>query len=343
MINTVLGKKKIEDLGYILPHEHIFIDLTNEFSEPKNPEMAKICYDEISLKNVGYIKLNPYLMKDNFILDNEDIMTDELKIFKAHGGGTIIDNTNIGINRDPLKLKRMAEKTGVNIICGSGYYTGDTFPPDFSEKTENDIAEEILNEFKHGIGDSKIYPGIIGEIGTSKVISENEKKSLRGAAIACKELHAPMQVHLHPWGTTGIDVINILKPFNLDFEKVVICHTDVELNIEYMEKLLDMGVYVQFDNIAKEFFIPEAGGYADGPFASDRERCVCIKKLCDKGYASQILLSNDICLKQMLHNYGGLGFDYILVTFKEMMKFYGVSHSDINKIIFENTINWLKK
>ena len=299
MINTVLGKKKIEDLGYILPHEHIFIDLTNEFSEPKNPEMAKICYDEISLKNVGYIKLNPYLMKDNFILDNEDIMTDELKIFKAHGGGTIIDNTNIGINRDPLKLKRMAEKTGVNIICGSGYYTGDTFPSDFSEKRENDIAEEILNEFRYGISvglggqmsippsslrpqipkslndfsgtlggdatpqtyglggqDCKIFPGIIGEIGTSKVISENEKKSLCGAAIACKELHAPMQVHLHPWGTTGIDVINILKPFNLDFEKVVICHTDVELNIEYMEKLLDMGVYVQFDNIAKEFFKP---------------------------------------------------------------------------------------
>ncbi|MBQ0105879.1 MAG: hypothetical protein KBT47_07580 [Armatimonadetes bacterium] len=342
MINTVLGEKKIEDLGYILPHEHIFIDLTNEFAVPENPEFAKVCFDELSLETFGNIRLNPYLMKDNFILDNYDVMLNELKIFKAHGGNTIIDNTNIGINRDVNILKKISSESGVNVICGSGYYTGDTHPESINDKTEKDIAEEILSEFECGIDGTDIKPGIIGEIGTSKAITENEKKSLIGSALAQKELHAPMQIHLHPWGVTGLEVCKMLKPLDVDMSKIVICHIDVELNMDLLKKLLDYGVYIQFDNIAKEFFIPDPGAYADGPFASDRERAEILKKLCDMGYASQILLSNDVCLKQMLHKYGGWGFDYILVTFREMMKFYGVSEEDTNKILFDNPKNWLK-
>lgn len=341
MINTVCGQVNINDLGYILPHEHIFIDLTNEFSVPTDPEMAKICMEKLSLENYGYIRLNPYLMKDNFTLDDFDVLLEELKIFKARGGNTIIDCTNIGIKRDVKKLRDISLASGVNIICGSGYYTDDTFPEKINSLSEADIAKEIIDEIENGIDGTNIKPGIIGEIGTSKVITENEKKSLRGALLACIETGVPMQVHLHPWGTSGYEVVDILKSTNVDLKKVVICHTDVEINLEYMERLLDNGIYLEFDNIGKEFFIPEAGGYADGPFATDKERVFALIELCKKGYKDQLLIANDICIKQMLHKYGGFGFDHILRNIKAMMLFYGMPKEDVETILMDNPKNWL--
>jgi len=39
---TVCGEKKIEDLGVVLPHEHLFIDISNQFTEPVTPFGKKI-------------------------------------------------------------------------------------------------------------------------------------------------------------------------------------------------------------------------------------------------------------------------------------------------------------
>ncbi len=41
-INTVCGEKKISGLGIISPHEHIIIDLTNQFTQPEAEEKRKI-------------------------------------------------------------------------------------------------------------------------------------------------------------------------------------------------------------------------------------------------------------------------------------------------------------
>lgn len=39
---------------------------------------------------------------------------------QKYGGGTIVENTTYGIYRDVRFLKDAAEKTGVNIVSGTG-------------------------------------------------------------------------------------------------------------------------------------------------------------------------------------------------------------------------------
>ena len=67
-----------------------------------------------------------------------------------------------------------------------------------------------------------------------------------------------------------------------------------------------------------------------------------IKKIIDKGYEKQILISNDICLKSMLSNYGGNGYSHILDTVCLMAKENGISEEKYKSILSDNAWEFIK-
>ena len=61
---------------------------------------------------------------DNNRLEDVDLAIAELAAYKRGGGSTIVETSVVGLKRDPVGLKRIAEATGLNIICGTGWYIG---------------------------------------------------------------------------------------------------------------------------------------------------------------------------------------------------------------------------
>jgi phosphotriesterase-related protein len=173
---TVCDEKSIEELGAILSHEHIFIDISNQFTEPVTSFEKKLAYQKIAMSNLGYLRRDPYVVKDNLILSEYDVARDELLTFKDCGGQSIIDVTPIGICREPKQLQKLMDETGVNIIAGCGFYTHDTHPDDIEEKSVEDITELIMNDLLIGMDHTEARSGVIGEIGTSRQIHPNEKR-----------------------------------------------------------------------------------------------------------------------------------------------------------------------
>ena len=92
-----------------------------------------------------------------------------------------------------------------------------------------------------------------------------------------------------------------------------------------------MGIYVEFDNFGKEFYVSEKRR-----FAYDLERVKLLKALIDEGYGKQILLCNDICLKTMWRKYGGNGYSHILRTVKHMALENGIDERAYNSMLTEN-------
>jgi phosphotriesterase-related protein len=106
--------------------------------------------------------------------------------------------------------------------------------------------------------------------------------------------------------------------------------------------VLERGAYVEFDDFGKEFYIiSEAGDFAGGAFATDVDRVRCLKTLCGEGYAERILLTNDVCLKTMLHAYGGWGYDHVLANVAAMMRNEGIGPADIDRMLRKNPIAFL--
>lgn len=342
-VMTVLGPISGDRLGIVLPHEHIFIDLRNQFNEPEEISKRVLVNQQVDIDNLGILRENPYALKDNLLLSDFELAKRELEELKKAGGETVVDATGQNMGRDPCLLRNMAMATGINIVAGSGYYTHDTHSKEMDKKSIQEIADEIIEDFTVGIEESKVRAGVIGELGTSKEIHPNERKVLLAAAKAHVEIGAPIIVHIYPWGQNGREVVDVLSRRGVRLDKVVICHSDVSIDPEYMKDILSKGALIEFDNFGKEFSIPlkDRRGFIGGVFATDIERVRTIKFLVDEGFEKQILISNDICLKIMLHHYGGRGYDHILQNIVPIMIDEGITRDTIGLFIRENPKKWL--
>lgn len=126
-------------------------------------------------------------------------------------------------------------------------------------------------------------------------------------------------------------MIDILTNRGAKPDKICIDHVDVLLRPDYIRALLDRGVYVEFDNFGKEFYVNE-----ERRFAYDLERIKLLKRLIDEGYEKQILTCNDICLKTMWRKFGGTGYSHILNTVKLMALENGITEKQYMSILTEN-------
>lgn len=342
MLKTVCGQISREELGVVTTHEHVLLDLTGFYRELPVEGIPNPSTQKVEMWTLGTLNRDCYALKDNLLLDDEALQTEEIARFKAAGGSTVVDASLPGIGRDPLALRRIAEKTGLNIVMGTGYYVGDTHPEALSSMTEQEIANEMIRELEEGADGTDVCAGYIGEIGISEIFDEKERRVLRAAAIAQKTTGVAINVHINPWTVNGLEAADILLDAGVTPDRICISHIDVEDREDYVVGLLKKGVYVEFDNFGKEYYIRrEVRNSGYGLFVTDVQRVTFLKRLIDLGYLNQILLSCDLCLKQLLHAYGGWGYDHLLKNIVPMMEDEGITQEQIHTMLVENPANWL--
>jgi phosphotriesterase-related protein len=257
----------------------------------------------------------------------------ELKQFKSLGGVTVVDPTNIGIGRDPLTLREISHKSGLNIVMGAGYYLEDSHPERVSKMSVDDIANEIECEAIDGVGETGIRIGIIGEIGISAAFTDAEAKVLRASALAAVRTRLPLSVHLPGWERHAHRVLDIAEQAGLPPRCVVLCHMNPSFNDQaYQRELADRGAFLEYDMIGMDFFY--ADQQAQCPYDEDNARA--IRSLIEDGYIDNLLLSQDVFLKMMLTHYGGFGYGYILRHFVPRLHRHGVSDAQISLMLERN-------
>lgn len=339
-LKTVCGQLDRNQLGTVTTHEHVLLDLTAFYQKLPVKGIDDPATQKVEMWNLGILSRDCYALKDNLLLDNEAVATQELNYFKEAGGDTVVDASLPGIGRDPQALARIAKATGLNIIMGTGFYVGQTHPEYLDRMTDEEIAQLMVDELETGI--DGICAGYIGEIGISEIFDDKERRVLRAAAIASLKTGAAINVHINPWTTNGIEAADILLDAGVAPEKICISHIDVENREEYIYALLKKGVYVEFDNFGKEYYIRrEVRNSGYGLFVHDTDRVTLLKKMIDDGYLRQILLSCDLCLKNLMHCYGGWGYDHVLSNIVPMMEDEGITDEQIAIMLKENPADWL--
>ena len=334
MIQTVLGEIKESELGVCSSHEHIFIDMRGCVDITGNEPAC--FYDKVEMSNRCEVFADPYAILDNALLEGIDDAVEEMKYFKAHGGNTVIDCTLDEIGRDPVALAEVSKRSGVNVVVGCGHYYHKAHHPYVKKASVEELCEEMYHDITVGIGDTDIKAGVIGEIGTSAVMFEDEKRVLRAAGIVGAKTGKAVHVHTDLYTENGYEILDILTAEGMKPEKICIDHVDVLLRPDYIRDLLKRGCYVEFDDFGKEFYVNR-----ERRFAYDLERIELLKTLIDEGYGSKILVCNDICLKTMWKKFGGLGYAHILRTVKDMAVENGISEKVYESILTDNVRNFI--
>lgn len=264
LINSVSGPLKPEQLGRTLMHEHFLFGFCGYQGDA----------------TLGGFKEEEYTVA----------CVQAVEDARAYGVDTIVDATTNECGRNPRFLKKIADMTGISIICSTGYYFEAesafaywNFRKSFAD-IEQEIYEMMLTEVTEGIEGTGIKAGVIKLASSNGQITPVEETFFKAAARVQKETGVVIITHTQ-LGTMGPQQAELLIANGGIPEKIAIGHMCGNTDIDYQEAVLRQGVYVNFDRIGLE------GELFHTP--TDEQRMDIIKTLVDKGYGNKILLGHD--------------------------------------------------
>jgi phosphotriesterase-related protein len=342
-VNTVLGPVQPNALGVTLMHEHLFCDNYPKWNEPDAHSPARrrhLADAEFSLELLDEIRREPLdTLKDNLTLADPDVATREAMEFKIHGGGTIVDLSNVGLGRDPIGLVRVSRSTGLHVIAGCGYYVKLSHPLEVSKDSESLLARNIVRDIVEGIEGTSVKAGIIGEIGISYAPHPDEKKVLRASCAAQKKTGVPISLHCSRLSRADyLELLDIVEGEGCDPSRLVFGHldrtVDGKIDVSVHKTIGKRGAYVQYDGFGSESYFSVHGAMFQNP--QDYSRVEALLELKRAGLLSRILLSHDVYLKHHLRAYGGWGYAHILKTVIPMFKRHGFTDADLSQILVQN-------
>lgn len=293
MIQTVLGNITKENLGNTLAHEHFILDLN------------WVRHDDVS-----------------YILDVDEVVPEILLAMKQ-GIQSVFEVSTIDMKRDVEKLKQISLKTGLNIVCSTGFYLSEYHPKFLSEASKEQIADIFISELTIGIDNTDIKAGLIGEIASSpKEFVKNEKKVLEAAGIASRKTGFAVSTHTSRF--TAIETIETLLNEGVNPDKIIIGHQDLIDDHDYHLSLLRYGVNIAFDTCGKVNYM------------KDEVRALNAKKIVEAGYEDHLLLSNDVSRHTYFTSFNNSGYLAVMDSVVPLMKKYGISENIIDKFLKDN-------
>lgn len=280
--------------GYTYAHEHLHIDLSG-------------------FKNNLDCRLDQY-----------QLICDEMRELVGKGVANIVEVTNRYMGRNPQFLLNLMRDSGINVIASTGYYTDSFYPPKVRESSAQQLAQTMIDEIEIGIDGTELKAGVIAEIGTSEgIITPDEAKVFHAAALAHHATGLPISTHTS-FSTMGLEQIALLKQHGVALERVVIGHCDLKEQPDLIMKMIDMGVYVQFDTIGKNSYFP------------DERRIAMLITLAERGLLDKVMLSMDITRRSHLKANGGSGFSYLVDSFVPMLLAAGISSAQVEMMLRHN-------
>lgn len=340
-VRTVSGDCEPGELGRTSMHEHVFIDASVWLEDPAQtptviaPDPGAAVNQEI----LHVLHRNPVLLHDNLIIDDEVLAIAEVSDFYRSGGGCIVDATTIGLGRRPLSLQRVADRTGVRIVAGTGFYTERSHPRIVQTASVEELADIMIRDIREGIDGTAVKAGIIGEIGTS-TLTPAEAKVLRACALAHEVTGAAISLHTEMRCREAENIIALLNAEGVRSDRIIAGHMDENLtelapglaHLDYHLRVAETGAWVQYDTFGSE-------GYIDSMKwcePRDTDRVAGIVALVEAGYTDQLLLGQDVWLKSRLKRYGGSGYDHLLRVVPVMLRWAGLSDEVIDRLLIEN-------
>ena len=255
-IETVLGPIDANDLGFTLSHEHVAI----------TPNVITQHY--------------PWLIDKDAVLQRAK---EELTEAKQGGVDSLIELSTPDLNRDVEAMRAASEASGVNVICATGIWRD--VPRWMWGKDPDEIADIFVREIEVGIADTGIKAGVIKVANDAEGVTPEGELILRAAARTAKRTGTPISTHHWAPLEVGRRQAEIFQEEDAPMDRICIGHTADTVNADYIEDLLNTGVYISMDRYPG----PEDGAERPNWVA----RNATVKELINRGWSHKLMLGHD--------------------------------------------------
>ncbi len=255
-VETVQGGVDDGELGLTLVHEHV------RFRDEAVAAQWPGRYDE-------QLELDAALLAVNAAKDR--------------GVRTIVDPTAMFGGRDVRFMKRVADETGVQIVACTGIYSYDYLPHYFENRDVDVMADHFVEDIEIGIQGTGIKAAFLKCAADAAGVTANVEKIHRAVARASVQTGASIMAHSMPAVGTGPRQVEIFVEEGVDLSRVQIAHCGDSEDLDYIQGLIDSGVYVGLDRYGLEMYLP-----------MDRRNATAAELL-RRGHAERLMISQDFC------------------------------------------------
>ena len=216
---TTLGPKRADELGMILPHEHVFVDLRTD-DQP------------------GYAQAEA--------ADVIALMGPELAAARAAGVTALVECTPVGVGRRADILKAVSEAAGMPLVVPTGIYREPWVPAWAHAASEDALCDWMLGELNGQIEQSGVRAGFIKLSAGDDGITDCEAKILRAATRAALESGAAIGSHTIR-GRVVRDQLDIIEAGGYTAERFIWIHASAEPDFALNLEMARRGAWIEYD------------------------------------------------------------------------------------------------
>lgn len=220
-IQTVKGSVAAEELGLILPHEHLFTDL-------RGPTVS------------DYAQANP----DDVVR----ALAPNLAAAYARGVTALVECSTSGVGRNINVLRQLAVSTPIHLIAPTGVYREAFTPASMREMSVDALSEIWIRDLREGIDGSSVRAGFIKIAMSDDGPTLLEIRNLKAAARASQQTGAVIGSHTIG-GAVAKREIDILAREGLDLRRFIWIHAQSEPDFSVHLEVARRGAYVEYDAI----------------------------------------------------------------------------------------------
>jgi phosphotriesterase-related protein len=221
---TTLGPKSAHEVGMILPHEHVFVDVRTSDQPGHGQAEAR-----------DVIKL----------------MAPEIARVRAVGVTAIVDCGPVGVGRRADILKAVSEATQFPLVVPTGIYREPWIPEWAHAASEAELQEWMTGELQGEIEESGVQAGWIKLSAGDEGLTECETKVLRAAAAAGAATGAAIGSHTIR-GRVARDQLRIVEQAGYPPERFIWIHAHAEPEFGLHVEIARQGAWIEYDAIGSE-------------------------------------------------------------------------------------------
>jgi phosphotriesterase-related protein len=248
---TTFGPMSRADLGVVLPHEHVFVDL-RRWDEP------------------GYAEADTGAVVR--------LMAPEIERARAAGVTAIVECSTVGVGRRADILRAVASATGFPLVVPTGVYREPWIPDWVRATSEGDLEAWMFGELDGQIESSGVRAGWIKLSAGDDGLTSVETKVLRAAARAAARTNSVIGSHTIK-GRVVLEQLDIIEAAGDTADRFIWIHTQAEPDVDLHLEAARRGAWIEYDAIGSDDF-------ADAYFV-DRIRAVVDARLGDRLLLSQ--------------------------------------------------------
>ena len=261
-VQTFRGPVPADGLGQTLIHEHVFVGHPELDLNLPHPEWSEA--DAIESAVAGFERL-------------WDL-----------GVRTVVDLTVLGLGRDVARVRRVAERTRVQLVASTGYYTPDVLPAYFHSHGPgrlvggpDPLLELFVKDIEEGIAGTGVRAAMIKVVTDEQGLTPDVRRVMEAAATAHRQTGVPITTHTHAPSRNGRDQLRFLLERGVAPDRMVIGHCGDSQDLDYLRELMDAGATIGMDRFGMEHVL------------ADDARLATVLTLLQGGYADRMVLSQD--------------------------------------------------